>query len=66
MLLSLGSTTVGVRVGVGVMVGVEVMVGVRVNGEGGNGVLVDMTRIVSVGEVDAGISVIKVRDPAGD
>jgi hypothetical protein len=60
MLLSLGSATVGVSVGVGVRVGVEVRVGVRVIGEGGNGVLVELTRIVSVGEADAGISTIKV------
>jgi hypothetical protein len=57
---AVGGIRVGVNVGVGVSVGVGDAVGVGVNGEGGNGVLVELTRIVSVCVADAGRSAIKV------
>lgn len=64
MLLFTGSTAVGVKEGVGEGVGdgrrVGDAVGVGVSGEGRNGVLVGLMRIVSVCIVVAGISAVNI------
>ena len=64
MLLFTGSTAVGVKVGVGVGVGdgreVGDAVGVGVSGEGRNGVLVGLMRIVSVCMIVPCISAVNI------
>jgi hypothetical protein len=61
MLLFTGSAAVGVKEGVGDGRNVGDAVGVGVNGEGGNGVLVGLTRNVSVCKIVAGMSTVNIR-----